>query len=117
MRQKKKRKRRNNSQQIKVSNVQAICGRNTTHICRQVVRNVFQGNQMEYVTNYKKTGICEIDIENVVKDWLRMPHLWLISQYNDEFRLIRFLRKNSELTTLKVTLPYRETQRDGLSAA
>lgn len=47
------------------------------------------------------TGGNEIDIDQVVNDW---NHLWGIYQYAGSFRLIKAVRKDSELTSLSLTL-------------
>ena len=57
-----------------------------------------------YVTKYNETGYCEIDSDKVVADWLRMPRLWMVSTYQNDWRLIRYIRKDSTVTSLKVNI-------------
>jgi len=52
-------------------------------------------------TKYRETGICEIDIDLVIKKW---NHLWLISQWNDTYRLIKYVRYDSQNTALKISI-------------
>jgi len=41
------------------------------------------------ITDYQQTGICTIDVEKVCKAW---TDKFIISQYHDEYSLIKFLR-------------------------
>ena len=47
------------------------------------------------------TGICTIDIDRCIKKW---NSLFWISQWKDEYRLIKYKQKNSPVTTIKVTI-------------
>lgn len=60
--------------------------------------------KLNYVKKYHRTGPCKLYMENVVFDWKRIPHLWWISQYKEQYRIIRYLRKNSVLPILKVII-------------
>lgn len=51
------------------------------------------------VTEFNETGVCRIDIEKVVRKWNK---LWRISQWKDKFTLVKYKRKDSPITTLKV---------------
>lgn len=53
------------------------------------------------VGEFKMTGKNEIDVEKVVKKW---NHLWLISQYGAEFRLVKGIRKDSSISEIKLTI-------------
>lgn len=55
----------------------------------------------KYIKDFKLTGNVEVNVENIVADW---NHLWRLSQWKDNFRLIRFIRKDSEGTHFKVTI-------------
>ena len=60
--------------------------------------------KMEFLKKYNETGPCELLKDNVVKDWERIPHLWLISQWHDEYSLIRYRRKKCASYVVKVTI-------------
>ncbi len=66
---------------------------------------------MDYITKYNLTGNCKVNIKAVIKDWVRIPHLWSISEYNNEFRLIRQLRKDSPITRLKANVSVSDAHR------
>lgn len=53
------------------------------------------------IIDYQTTGNCKIDIDFVIKKW---NHLWWLSQWNNEFRLIKYVRKDSPMTDIKVTI-------------
>lgn len=57
----------------------------------------------EYIVGeFQQTGSNEIDIDLVCKKWNK---LWLISQWEeDEYRLVKMYRSNSEKTDLKTTI-------------
>lgn len=56
----------------------------------------------DIVTKFQHIGPCEINIDVVSKKW---NHLWKIIQWGkEEFRLVKFLRKDSPDTELKVTI-------------
>ena len=59
---------------------------------------------MKYLKKYKITGDCEINFDAVINDWIRIPHLWEIMQWKNTFRLVRWIRKNCEITSLKVSI-------------
>jgi hypothetical protein len=52
----------------------------------------------KFIKVFNDTGNCEIDIDLVVKKW---NHLFWVSQWNDEYRLIKYKQKNSPITVLK----------------
>jgi len=66
---------------------------------------------MKYIKKYNDIGPCEIDEDNVVSDWKRMPHLWFLSQWRNEFRIVRQLRKNSGALILKVGINKNQAER------
>jgi len=53
------------------------------------------------IEDFKETGNCLVNIDNLISEW---NHLWLISQYGDKYRLIRYLRKDSPIIKIKVTI-------------
>lgn len=55
----------------------------------------------DVVTVFKDTGNCVIDCNAVVALWGR---LWILSQWKDEFRLIKFLRRDSPNTRIKISI-------------
>lgn len=56
---------------------------------------------------FKDTGINEVNIDNVIKQW---NHLWFIAEWqrDNSWRLIRYLRKDSPITKLKVTISWEQ---------
>lgn len=55
----------------------------------------------DVITKYADTGDCEIDCDVVEKLWGK---LWLLSQWKEEFRLVKFCRKDSPNTGIKITI-------------
>jgi hypothetical protein len=53
------------------------------------------------VTKFNFSGPCEIDILMLEKLW---DYRFLISQYNDEYRLYQYLRRGSECTKIKCNI-------------
>ena len=53
------------------------------------------------VTEFNDTGVCRIDTEKVAAKWNR---LWRISLWKDKFTLIKYKRKDSPISTLKVEI-------------
>ena len=66
---------------------------------------------MEYIKKLNRTGPCEIDEDKVVSEWKRMPHLWSLSQWRNEFRIVRQLQKNSGIYVLKVDINKNQAER------
>ena len=56
---------------------------------------------MDIVVEYRDTGALEIYVDKVVKKW---NHLWWIAQWKDSYRLIKYKRKDSPITTIKFTI-------------
>lgn len=56
---------------------------------------------MNIITDYHETGECGVDIKLLAKKW---NHLFWISQYGEEYRLIKHKRKDSPLTEIKCTI-------------
>jgi hypothetical protein len=56
---------------------------------------------------FKQTGINEVNVDNVVSEW---NHLWFIAEWqrDNSWRLIRYLRKDSPITRLKVTISWQQ---------
>ena len=50
---------------------------------------------------FQQTGINEIHIDKVLQKWSR---LWGIYQWDDSYRLIKMLRKDSSITSFKLTI-------------
>lgn len=55
----------------------------------------------DVVTDYRETGCCLVDCDVVEKLW---SGLWVINQWKDEFRLVKYKRKDSPNTSIKVTI-------------
>lgn len=55
----------------------------------------------DIIIEFKSTGINKVDEIKVIKKW---NHLWLISQWHDEFTLNKFKRKDSKIRTLKTRI-------------
>ena len=55
----------------------------------------------DFIIKYKMTGPVEIDVDIVVKKW---NFLWWISQYGEEYRLIKNLRRGTASTSVKFTI-------------
>ena len=53
------------------------------------------------VKEFNDTGICAVDVDMAVKKW---NHLWSLSQWKDTFRLVKMLRKDSDIRDLKVEI-------------
>ncbi len=56
---------------------------------------------------FKNTGINEIDIDLVVGKW---NHLWLLSEWqrDNSWRIIKYLRKDSGITVIKLTISWQQ---------
>jgi len=69
------------------------------------------------IGEFKIAGNLQINEDEVVKDWLKRPHLWWIEQWVDyktdlkKFRLIRYRQINSACTDLKVSIDNETTKR------
>ena len=59
------------------------------------------------VTEFNDTGICVVDVDMVVKKW---NHLWFLSQWKDTVRLVKMLRKDSDIRALKVEISNEQSQ-------
>lgn len=60
------------------------------------------------VTDFNDTGVCRIDTETVIKKW---NNLWRIYQWREKFTLVKYKRKNSPITTLKVQISKEQAMR------
>lgn len=47
------------------------------------------------------TGFVKINTSTTIKQW---SHLWGIFQWNDEYRIIKYIRKDSPKCVLKITI-------------
>jgi len=56
---------------------------------------------LKFITKFEEIGPCKIDIELVVSKW---NHLFEVHQWREEYRLIKYKRKNSPSTDLKCTI-------------
>lgn len=61
----------------------------------------------KFIKTFKETGPCEINIEMVIRKWNR---LWCISQWRDEFTLVKYLRKDSPIKLLKAKMEPQEAE-------
>lgn len=59
------------------------------------------------VGELKDTGINEIDVDLVVKKWNR---LWMLTEWqrDNSWRIIKYLRKDSPITKIKITISWRQ---------
>lgn len=53
------------------------------------------------IKQLNETGSCVVDIDALEKAW---DHRFWLSQLNNEFRLVKYVRKGSEKTEIKCTL-------------
>jgi hypothetical protein len=53
------------------------------------------------IKKFNEFGACLIDIDEVAKKW---NHLFLITQWHDEFYLIKFLRKDSQIKEINIQI-------------
>ena len=61
----------------------------------------------EIIKEFNMTGACVVDIEALVEAW---DHRFLLSQWNDEYRLIKYLRKGSSSTKIKCGISQDQAQ-------
>jgi hypothetical protein len=57
--------------------------------------------KIDFITKFNETGICEIDVDILVKKW---NDLFSISQWHDEYRLIKLKKKNITENKIKITI-------------
>ena len=57
---------------------------------------------------FQMTGINTIDIDFVANKW---SHLWGIYQWDESYRLIKSLRKDSPITTVKITISINQAKK------
>jgi hypothetical protein len=57
--------------------------------------------------DFKDTGINEVDINLISSKW---NHLWMLTEWkmDNSWRVIKYLRKDSEITTIKITISWRQ---------
>lgn len=63
-----------------------------------------------FIITFNITGACEIDVEKVISKW---TYLWHISEWRNEesqWRLIKFIRKDSPNTDLKITISEKQAK-------
>ncbi len=53
------------------------------------------------ILEFRESGPCVIDVPAVCKAW---DHRFLLSQWGEEFRLIKYARKGSSITSIKCTI-------------
>lgn len=53
------------------------------------------------IKSYSRTGICVVDVEYLIKKW---NHLYWIAQWENTYRLIKMVRKDSPMSQVKVTI-------------
>jgi hypothetical protein len=61
----------------------------------------------DIVIEFKTTGPCIVDVKEVAKAW---DYRFFISEYENDFQLIQFLRKGSDIRKLKVTISPEQAQ-------
>jgi hypothetical protein len=61
----------------------------------------------EIIKSFNMTGPCEIDIDLLEKKW---DHRFWLSQWDTEFRLIKYLRRGSGCTEIKCTISNEQAQ-------
>lgn len=61
----------------------------------------------DIVIEFKNTGPCLVDIKEVAKAW---DYRFLISEYENDFQLIQYLRKGSDIRKLRVTISPEQAQ-------
>jgi hypothetical protein len=57
------------------------------------------------ITKFTSFGECEIDAEFIKSQW---NHLWQVHQWNDEYRLVKFVRKDSSMVHIKCSISPKE---------
>jgi hypothetical protein len=55
----------------------------------------------DIVSDYQTTGECQVDLDLVVKKW---NHTWLISQWQDEYTLCKFVRMGTPSMKINVRI-------------
>jgi len=53
------------------------------------------------VGEFQITGDNQVNVDLVCKDW---NHLWVILQHDDTFRLVKYVRKDSQNTAIKTDI-------------
>lgn len=53
------------------------------------------------IKDFKLVGECELVIDEVIKKWNKNT---IIAQWHNQYRLVQFLRKDSSITKLKVSI-------------
>ena len=61
----------------------------------------------EIIKEFNMTGVCVINIEALVEDW---DHRFWLSQWNDDYRLIKYLRRGSSSTKIKCGISQEQAQ-------
>jgi hypothetical protein len=59
------------------------------------------------IKEFNETGNCVIDIDYAIKKW---NHLYWIAQWNDTYRLIIHVRKDSPITKMKVSISEKQAK-------
>ena len=64
----------------------------------------------DIVIDYKHTWILQVNVDLIIKKW---NHLWYIYYSNfwdkPKYRLVKLLRKDSEITDIKVAITKKQT--------
>lgn len=61
----------------------------------------------DIVVEFKNTGPCLVDVKEVAKAW---DYRFLLSEYENDFQLIQYLRKGSDIRKLRVTISPEQAQ-------
>lgn len=58
---------------------------------------------------FKDTGINKIDVDLVINKW---NHLWILTEWqiDNSWRIVKYLRKDSPITKIKITISYKQAQ-------
>lgn len=59
------------------------------------------------IIGYKQVGVVKIDILEAINQW---SQLWGIYQWDDEYRVIKYIRKDSPLCALKITISQKQAK-------
>jgi hypothetical protein len=64
----------------------------------------------KYFKTIPRIGECEINEDEIVKNWLEKPNLWFLSQWNEEFRICRQRQINGQCFNFKNTISKKDAE-------